>query len=108
MGTEHKRRYHQSGASDTVYGLGLIGAWIYYFRRAKTFGDGVLGFLKGIVWPAMLVYELLKLFNEELPAPRSRAPLLPPQPKPLAPSKPRAVSKTVRSGKPKTKKAARK
>jgi hypothetical protein len=50
----------QTGASEAVYGLGLIGAWIYYFTHATTFLIGVLGFFKGIVWPAMLVYEALK------------------------------------------------
>ncbi|MBK8420362.1 hypothetical protein [Candidatus Villigracilis saccharophilus] len=54
---------HRGGASDAVYGFGLIGAWIYYISHAATFGAGVLGFLKGIVWPAMLVYELLKYLN---------------------------------------------
>ena len=52
--------YHGRGASEAVYGLGLIGAWIYYIGHATTFGLGVLGFLKGIVWPALLVYEILK------------------------------------------------
>ncbi len=57
---KHKyyRRYH--GGSEAVYGLGMIGAWVYFIGHATTFGLGVLGFLKGIVWPALLVYELLK------------------------------------------------
>jgi hypothetical protein len=53
----------QGGASEAVYGMGLIGAWIYYFTHAATFWLGVLGFLKGIVWPAMLVYEALKFLH---------------------------------------------
>ena len=53
----------QGGASEAVYGFGLIGAWIYYFTHAATFWIGVLGFLKGIVWPAMLVYEVLKFLH---------------------------------------------
>ena len=53
----------QSGASGAVYGMGLIGAWIYYVSHATTFWIGVLGILKGIVWPAMLVYEMLKFLN---------------------------------------------
>lgn len=51
------------GASQAVYGLGMIGAWVYYFTHAATFWVGVLGFLKGIVWPAMLVYEFMKFLN---------------------------------------------
>ena len=53
----------QGGASEAVYGLGLIGAWAYYFTHAATFWLGVLGLFKGIVWPAMLVYEALKYMH---------------------------------------------
>jgi len=54
---------HQGGASEAVYGLGLIGAWVYFIGHATTFWLGVLGFLKGFVWPALLVYEFLKYLN---------------------------------------------
>ena len=54
---------HRGGASEAVYGLGMIGAWIYFLGHATTFWVGVLGILKGIVWPAMLVYEALKFLN---------------------------------------------
>jgi hypothetical protein len=47
----------QSGA---VYGLGFIGAAIYFIAQATSFWMGVLGILKAIVWPAFLVYEALK------------------------------------------------
>lgn len=53
----------QGGAAGPVYGLGLIGAWVYYLSEATSFGMGVLGILKGIVWPAILVYEALKYLN---------------------------------------------
>ncbi len=46
--------------SNAVYGLGFIGAAIYFISTATGFWAGVLGFLKAIVWPAFLVYELLK------------------------------------------------
>lgn len=46
-----------------VYGLGLIGAAIYFIAKATTFWMGVLGFIKALVWPAILVYEALKLLN---------------------------------------------
>jgi hypothetical protein len=54
---------YKGGASDAVYGFGLIGAWVYYISHATTFWLGVLGIFKGIFWPAMLVYELLKYLN---------------------------------------------
>lgn len=51
------------GVSSGVYGLGLIGAAVYYISGAASFWAGVLGFLKALVWPALLVYELLKSLN---------------------------------------------
>jgi hypothetical protein len=54
---------YRNSTSGAVYGLGLIGAWVYFIGHATTFWIGVLGFLKGIVWPAMLVYEALKYLN---------------------------------------------
>ena len=49
------------GTSGTVYGLGLTGADVFYIQHATSFGAGVVGVLKAIVWPAMLVYKLLGL-----------------------------------------------
>jgi len=46
--------------SNAVYGLGLIGAAVYYIQMATGFWAGVIGLLKAIVWPAFLVYEVLK------------------------------------------------
>ncbi|MBM3233615.1 hypothetical protein FJZ19_00805 [Candidatus Pacearchaeota archaeon] len=52
--------WHRCGGCGGVYGLGFIGALIYYIQTATSFWMGVLGILKAIVWPAFLVYELLK------------------------------------------------
>ena len=43
-----------------VYGLGLIGALVYYIQHAHGFWAVVLGILKALVWPAFLVYDALK------------------------------------------------
>jgi hypothetical protein len=48
------------GSGGAVYGLGFIGAAVYYISTATSFWMGVLGFLKAIVWPAFLVFEILK------------------------------------------------
>ncbi|MFY9172583.1 MAG: hypothetical protein WAO03_05485 [Petrimonas mucosa] len=47
-------------AGDAVYGLGMIGAAVWYISSATTLWMGVLGFLKALVWPAFLVYEAFK------------------------------------------------
>jgi hypothetical protein len=51
------KKYHSTGCG---YGLGIIGAAIYYISTATSFWIGVLGILKAFVWPAFLVFELLK------------------------------------------------
>ncbi len=48
------------GGGDAVYGLGLIGALIYYIQHATTFGMGLLGLGKAIVWPALLMYKVVE------------------------------------------------
>jgi hypothetical protein len=48
------------GSGGAIYGLGFIGAAVYYISTASGFWMGVLGFLKAIVWPAFLVYGALK------------------------------------------------
>lgn len=42
-----------------VYGLGMLGAVVFYIKTAGSFGAGVVGVLKAIVWPAILVYRAL-------------------------------------------------
>jgi hypothetical protein len=62
---DHPRRkvVYTRAASAPVYGLGFIGALIYYLQHATTFLAVVLGFLKAIVWPAMLAYKLLEFLK---------------------------------------------
>ena len=45
--------------SNVIYGLGLIGALVYYIQLADSLQTGVIGVLKALVWPAFLVYKLL-------------------------------------------------
>ncbi|MFA6169357.1 MAG: hypothetical protein WCW67_04375 [Candidatus Margulisiibacteriota bacterium] len=46
--------------NGAVYGLGVIGALVYYIQHSTSFWGGVIGILKAIVWPAMLIYRLLE------------------------------------------------
>ena len=43
--------------------LGFIGALVYFISQARDFREGVIGFFKAIVWPAILVYEIFKLLK---------------------------------------------
>jgi len=55
--------YINQGGS-TVYGLGVIGAAVYFISNATTFWMGVIGFLKALVWPALLVYQAFKILGK--------------------------------------------
>jgi hypothetical protein len=52
-----------SNAANAVYGLGLIGAAIYFIQHASSFGTGILGILEAIVWPIFIVYKVLEYFH---------------------------------------------
>ena len=55
-----KNRSHTGAAGGgAVYGLGLIGALVYFIQSATSFWDGLCGVFQALVWPAYLVYELL-------------------------------------------------
>ncbi len=53
----------KGASSNAVYGLGFVGAVIYFISNATGFWIGVLGVLKAIVWPAILVYEMFKFIK---------------------------------------------
>jgi hypothetical protein len=46
-----------------TYLLGFLGSAIYFISTASSFWMGLVGVLKSIVWPAFLVYELLKFIG---------------------------------------------
>ncbi len=42
-----------------VYGIGFIGALVYFIQTATSFWDGLYGVLQAILWPGFLVWGLL-------------------------------------------------
>lgn len=54
------RRKMGGGASGGIYGLAFIGALFYYIQHATTFVMGLLGLVKAIFWPAVLIYKILE------------------------------------------------
>lgn len=50
-----RQRAPQSGA-DVVYALGIVGALVWFWRRADGVGGHALAVLKALVWPALLVH----------------------------------------------------
>jgi hypothetical protein len=48
-----------AGGGNAVYGLGWIGALVFYLQQADAWWEYLLAFLKSIVWPAFLVFDVL-------------------------------------------------
>jgi hypothetical protein len=46
-----------AASGGAIYGLGIFGAWVFFWQQADTFWEYVLAVLEGLVWPAFLVYE---------------------------------------------------
>jgi hypothetical protein len=46
-----------------LYGFGLIGAAIYYLQHATTFWLGVIGIIKAIFWPAVVIYKVFEILH---------------------------------------------
>ena len=59
----HGWHHHATNKCGGVYGLGFIGAAIYYISTASGFWVGVLGILKAAVWPAFVIFEILKFLG---------------------------------------------
>jgi hypothetical protein len=55
---ERRQRTRTFGTGGgAVYGLGLIGALVWFWQQASGFGAHIVGVLKALVWPAFLVYD---------------------------------------------------
>lgn len=52
-----------NSGGGAVYGLGFIGALVYFLSTATNFWDGVWGVIQAILWPGFVVFEILKFFN---------------------------------------------
>ncbi|KKS07831.1 hypothetical protein A3K01_00860 [candidate division WWE3 bacterium RIFOXYD1_FULL_43_17] len=49
--------------NEAIYGFGLIGAAVYYLQHATNLGDGLLGIVKAIAWPAVMLYKVLGMLG---------------------------------------------
>ena len=57
------KEWKQHGKSGGVYFLGFIASAVYFIQNAVGFGQGLLAFLKAIVWPAFLIYRVLTVLH---------------------------------------------
>jgi len=63
-----KKRVHYKYMKDhagtgAIYGIGVIGALIYFIQHASSLADGLVGFVMAVFWLAVVVYKVLELFH---------------------------------------------
>lgn len=46
-----------AAGGGALYGLGIFGAWVYFWQQADGFWAFVWAIVQGIFWPAFMVYE---------------------------------------------------
>ncbi|MFD6138368.1 hypothetical protein [Promicromonospora sp. NPDC060271] len=46
-----------AAGGGVIYGLGIFGAWVYFWQQADGFWEFVWAIVQGIFWPAFMVYE---------------------------------------------------
>jgi hypothetical protein len=56
----NRRTQTPSQGGGAVYGLGLIGALVWFWQQADDGGERARGVLKAFVWPAFLVYQAFR------------------------------------------------
>ncbi len=54
---------HEKNIPSGIYGVAALGAAVYYIQQATTFLMGVVGVLKALVWPAILIYKAFTLLG---------------------------------------------
>jgi len=52
-----------NAGGGALYGLGIIGALVYYLQHATTFWLVIVGIIKAIFWPAVIVNRVLQLLG---------------------------------------------
>lgn len=52
-----------TAGGGAIYGMGVVGAIIYFLQHSTTLAAGVIGIIKGLFWPAVVVYKALELLK---------------------------------------------
>jgi hypothetical protein len=47
-----------AAGGGAIYGLGVLGAWVFFWQQAETFWQYVFALVQGVLWPAFMVYEV--------------------------------------------------
>lgn len=56
-----KMKYH--AGSGAIYGLGILGALVYFIQHSSSILDGFIGVIFAIFWPGVVVYKVLEILK---------------------------------------------
>lgn len=56
-------RRHNRTMMGGGYGIAFLGAAVYFVQHADGFWMGVLGILKAMIWPAILIYKIFTILG---------------------------------------------
>jgi hypothetical protein len=49
-----------AAGGGAIYGLGMFGAWAWFWQQADGFWEYLLAILQGVFWPAFMVYDVFQ------------------------------------------------
>lgn len=52
-----------NAGSGAIYGMGVLGALVYFIQTATSFTDGLVGVFQAIFWPGVVLYKVLELLK---------------------------------------------
>lgn len=58
--TSASTRNRTPSAPEAIYGLGIIGAWVWFWRVADGFWEHAWAIVQGIFWPAYMVFDVFQ------------------------------------------------
>lgn len=49
-----------AAGGGAIYGIGIFGAWVWFFQQADSFLGYVWAFFQGVFWPAFMVHDVFR------------------------------------------------
>ena len=52
-----------NAGSGAIYGIGMLGALVYFLQHATSVLDGIIGIFMAVFWPGVVVYKVLEILK---------------------------------------------
>jgi hypothetical protein len=61
MASSGNRRAAAGGGA--IYGLGVLGAWFWFWQQADGFWEHAYAIFEGVFWPAYMVFQAFRALS---------------------------------------------